>query len=139
MIRVVLDTNVWLSGLLWGGIPRQIIALCESGRIEIVGSDEILEEFRLILTRPKFQKRLNQLSVTADVVLEMVREMSTFVMPEPVTVANLRDPKDSIVIAAAIAGQCSVIVSGDEDLLVLRTVFGIEIVTPREFIDRMSG
>ncbi len=48
--------------------------------------------------------------------------------------ANLRDPKDAIVIAAAIAGQCSVIVSGDEDLLVLGTVFGIAIVTPRDFI-----
>jgi uncharacterized protein len=136
MIRVVLDTNIWLSGLLWGGIPRQIIQLCETGRIEIICSDEILEEFRLILNRPKFQKRFNQLIVSADVILAMAREMSTFVITEPVTVDNLRDPKDAIVVAAAIAGQCSVIVSGDEDLLILGTVFEIEIMTPRDFIDR---
>ena len=136
MIRVVLDTNVWLSGLLWGGIPRQVLGLREMRKIEITCSDEILEEFSLILNRPKFQKRLNQLGMNAEVILEMAREMRTFVVTEPLTVDNLRDPKDAIVIAAAIAGHCSVIVSGDEDLLVLETVFGIEIVTPREFIDR---
>jgi len=107
MIRIVLDTNVWLSGLLWGGIPRQVIELCETRRIEIICSDEILD---------------------------MARERSTFVITKPVTVVNLRDPKDSIVIATAIAGQCSMIVSGDDDLLVLGTVFGIEIVTPRDFM-----
>ena len=89
----------------------------------------------MILNRPKFQKRLNQLGINAEVILEMARERCTFVVPEPLTVDNLRDPKDAIVIAAAIAGHCSVIVSGDEDL---ETVFGIEIVTPREFIDRGS-
>jgi uncharacterized protein len=135
MIRVVLDTNVWLSGL-WGGVPRQVIALREMRIIEIICSDEILEEFSLILNRPKFQKRLNQLGVSAEGILEMAREMCTFVMTEPLTVANLRDPKDAIVIAAAIAGQCPMIVSGDEDLLVFGTVFGIEIMTPRDFIDR---
>ena len=136
MIRVVLDTNVWLSGLLWGGIPRQVIGLHEMRRIEIICSNEILEEFSLILNRPKFQKRLNQLEVSAEEILKMAREMCTFVMAEPVTVDNLRDPKDAIVIAAAIAGKCSVIVSGDDDLLVLRAFFGIEIMTPRDFIDR---
>jgi uncharacterized protein len=63
-----------------------------------------------------------------------VRQVMTVTQPESIQVENLRDPKDAIIIAAAIAGAAEFIISGDQDLLVLGDVFGIKIRSPRDFI-----
>jgi len=76
-MRVVLDTNIWLSGLLWGGVPDQILQLVEQGEIEVIGSEEILDELQKTLQRPKLQKRLKQLEITADAVMLVVRQVAS--------------------------------------------------------------
>jgi hypothetical protein len=57
-MRIVLDTNVWLSALLWGGVPDQILEQIERGALQVIGSEAILDELRRTLDRPKLQKRL---------------------------------------------------------------------------------
>ena len=65
-MRLVLDVNVWISGLLWGGSPRQIVNLAKSGKITIFVSEPILSELAEVLVRAKFQVRMRSLDITAD-------------------------------------------------------------------------
>jgi uncharacterized protein len=133
-MRVVIDTNAWLSGLLWGGLPDQILQQVDSGTIQAIASEAILDELARTLDRPKLQRRLNQLGLKAAAIMLAVRQVVIVVKDVPIPVENLRDPKDAMIVAAAIVGKADVIVTGDQDLLVLDTVAGIKILTPRDFL-----
>jgi uncharacterized protein len=133
-MRVVLDTNVWLSALLWGGLPDQILQRVERGELEAIASESILDELARTIDRPKLQKRLNQLGLNRDVLLLAVRQMVVLVREEAISVENLRDPKDAIIVAAAIVGNADVIITGDKDLLVLGAVGQIRIITAKDFL-----
>jgi uncharacterized protein len=133
-MRVVADTNVWLSGLLWGGHPDRIFQLAELKQLKTISSEEILAEFTEILQRAKFQKRLNQLGFTVDEVTIIAKRLMNFVIIEEFLVPELRDPKDQIILATAIAGDAEVIISGDKDLLALHFFGNISIFSPFEFL-----
>jgi uncharacterized protein len=133
-MRVVLDTNVWLSAMLWGGVPGQILQRVESGELQAIGSEPILDELRRTLDRPKLKKRLTQLRLEADAVLRAIRQIMIVVPTALIEVPNLRDPKDAIIVAAAISGNVEAIITGDQDLLVLVAVEAIPILLPRDFL-----
>jgi uncharacterized protein len=135
-MRVLLDTNVWISGLLWGGMPNQVVRLTRSGQITAIVSIEILNELRNTLSYPKLQAQLSRLEETAETLLQSIEEVSECVVAETIVVTELRDPKDAIVLAAALVGNAEVIVTGDQDLLVLGRFEDIEIMTPTDFIGR---
>lgn len=135
-MRVVVDTNIWLSGLLWSGVPGQILELVENSEIDAIGSEEILDELLKTLSRPKFEKRLNQLRLDIDAVMLGVRQVMTIVPTIVIQVPNLRDPKDSMIISAAISGRAKLIVTGDQDLLVLKEIAGIKILLPKDLLAR---
>ncbi|WP_324282519.1 putative toxin-antitoxin system toxin component, PIN family [Cyanobacterium aponinum UTEX 3222] len=61
-MKLLLDTNIWISGLLWGGVPREIISLIENNLASIYISNSLLQELEDTLTKSKLQKRLKQLS-----------------------------------------------------------------------------
>jgi uncharacterized protein len=135
-MRVVLDTNVWLSAILWGGLPDQILQRVEKGELQAIGSEAILDELTRTLDRPKLQKRLAQLDLDAGTVMLAIRQVMVVVVTLPIAVPNLRDPKDAIIVAAAVAGNADAIITGDQDLLVLVTVEGIPILLPRDFLSQ---
>jgi hypothetical protein len=125
-MRVILDTNVWISALLFQGIPRQLLILAEAGQIQIYTSEALLEELDDVLKYPKLQKRIQQLGIIVDDLISVVQRLVNLcpiVNIEPVQ--SLRDPDDWIVLATAVAAQAIVIVSGDRDLLVLENYAGI--------------
>lgn len=68
-MKVLLDTNIWVSGLLWGGNPRTIIHLAEQKQIILYTSLPLLNELQNILTYPKLQRRLKKLEKTSDYLL----------------------------------------------------------------------
>jgi uncharacterized protein len=135
-MRVVIDTNVWLSALLWGGQPNLIIKLIEKQQIQAISSENILMELTEILQKPKLQKRLDQLQLSADEVVIIAKRLMTMVVIEEVIIPELRDPKDQMVLATAIAGDVQVVISGDKDLLVLHSYVNISILLPQEFLLR---
>ena len=138
MMRVVIDTNVWLSALLWGGQPSLIIQLIEKKQIQAISSENILTELTDILQKPKLQKRLNQLEFSADEVVVVAKRLMTLVVIEEVIIPELRDPKDQMILATAIAGDAQIVISGDKDLLVLHPYENISILLPQEFLSRCS-
>lgn len=131
MIRAVTDTNVLISALFFGGVPRQIVRAALDKRILLVTSERLLTELDRVLQR-KFE------FVTEDARLMQLglRGVMRTVTPLVAVNAVAADADDNKVIECAIAGQADCIVSGDRHLKELKVWEGIEIITPREFVDR---
>ena len=128
-MRLVLDTNTALSGLLWGGPPGRLIQAAEIGEIEVLSSVALLTELRDVLGREKFARRLIQRGFTGDRVFADYVALVTIVTPALITPTIMLDPADDAVLAAAIGAGADLIVSGDAHLLNLKSFQGINIVT----------
>jgi len=135
-MRVVIDVNVWVSGLLWGGVPGKFLRLVQTRQIESYVSAELLLELEMTLRRDKFQGRLQQRNQTVETLVEVATAISATVPIVDVMVPSLRDPADSKILATVIAAHASHLVTGDQDLLVLRTFEEAEILTPSQFLER---
>jgi putative PIN family toxin of toxin-antitoxin system len=132
MMRVVLDTNVVASALLWGGKPLQLLQAGRQRRIQLHTSTSLLTELTNILARPKFAPKIAAARMSLDELTDQYAKLTTRVRPEPIARVVERDPDDDHVIACAIAARADAIVSGDKDLLVLGRYAGIPILTVRE-------
>ena len=131
-MKVVLDTNVLVSGVFFGGQPGKILSAWRDDKIQLVLSMEILEEYIEVL------ERLGMLYPPIDVkpVIELI--LANF---EIITVSPLKEPispdsDDDKFIACALAAKAEVIVSGDKHLLDVSGYEGIGIVKPSEFIKK---
>ncbi len=138
-MRVVLDTNVVASALLWGGTPERLIEAAGEGTLELFTSQALLAELAGILGRAKFSAKLRHRNLSATDLVERYRELAETVEAAPIEEARLRDPDDAAVLACALAARVEAIVSGDDDLRALRTFEGIPILSPAECIVRMQG
>jgi hypothetical protein len=138
-VRVVLDTNTVVSALLWGGTPYALIAAATEERIELYSSSVLLEELTDVLGRAKFAPRLQQAQRTAAQLIEQYRGLVELVEPASVTPTVTRDPDDDQVLAAALAAQADLIVSGDDDLRRLGSYQNISIVSAAECLRRVGS
>ncbi|ABA22760.1 conserved hypothetical protein [Trichormus variabilis ATCC 29413] len=75
-MRVVLDVNVWVSGLLWRGVPGKIFDLAAANKITIYTSEPILADVEEILVRKKFQARINTLNTSVKELLSIIKHRS---------------------------------------------------------------
>ena len=129
-MRVVLDTNVFISSF-FGGNPRAVIDLWKTGRLTLCLSQDILDEYMEVLQRlgldsaPELDELLKLLATGSHILF-------TIRTPDVRVVA---DPDDDRFIACALALKAAYIVTGDKALLDVRHHEGIEIVTPRGFLD----
>jgi putative PIN family toxin of toxin-antitoxin system len=138
-MKVVLDTNLWLSAWLWQGLPQTLIELARERKILSCTSLEILQELEKILGYPKLQKKLSSISFTKEEIMIGTKEISIIYSILPLEVPELRDPNDVIVLATAIASQADIIVSGDKDLLILGQYQDIPILTAKDFLNGFSN
>lgn len=128
-MRIVLDTNVLIAASISHGVCHQLLEYCVVEH-SVVVSDFILLEFR--------QKLLTKFGRSASVVDRLIETLCSqieVVDPEVVVGAVERDPDDDNVIGTALAGRCSLIITGDRDLLDIKRIGEIVILSPREFLD----
>jgi putative PIN family toxin of toxin-antitoxin system len=133
-MRAVLDTNVLLSGLLWGGTPRAFIKLARIGRLSLVTSPHLLAEFAGIMTRARFRPILARRQIDPISMLADLRRVVILTDAQPLPEPVCRNPDDDVVLAVAVAANVGLIVSGDADLLVPRNYAGIPIMTPAQAV-----
>jgi len=138
-VRLVLDTNTALSGLLWGGTPGRLIDLAEAGQVELNSSAALLAELQGVLSREKFARQLAKRGITAADVFDGYAALVTLVTPAAIAPTITRDPADDQVLAAALGAQAELIVSGDVHLLELKSFQGIEIVTAAAAVERLDA
>ena len=138
-MRIVVDTNTLISGSLWNGPPARLLGAIRTGQITLVQSPSLWAEFLEVMSRPKFMARLRITGLTplllADGLRRYVAWTSNATIPLP---PNLRDPKDLMVLAAAVSSQADAIVTGDEDLLCLKSFEGIPILNVREALEKLG-
>lgn len=127
--RVVIDTNVWLSGLVFGGQPGEVLKLFAEGSVIVVTCEEALSELRR-----KVIQKFSLFSPYLDLLEASIRKDGelVYVGSQPVTVC--RDPDDNMFLETAIIGHCQYIVSGDHDLLTLKNYKNIKIIKPSDFL-----
>ena len=126
-MRVVLDTNVVASALLWGGVPRLLLHAGREKRVDLFTSAALLAELTDILGRRKFDKKIAASTLTVDQIVDRYVALAALVRPTP-TPRIAPDPDDDVVIGTALAARADLIVTGDKPLLTVAEYQGVRIV-----------
>lgn len=137
-MRLVLDTNVAVSGLIWRGPPRQLLEAGRRGRVTLFSSAILLDELASVLKRDKFSALLAALTITPALLTQHYGMLTTLVDPAPIGRAVPSDEDDDHVIATALGARADAIVTGDGDLLRLRAYRGIPILSPADAFRTIS-
>ena len=139
-MRIVLDTNVALSALLWRGKPYWLLeAIRQRSDILLFSSPVLLAELTDVLSRPSPAKQLAVIGKSAREVLADYIEIVEVVEPQDVPRVVPSDADDDHVIAAAVTAQATLIVSGDSDLLSLGSHQGIDILSAAMAVEQIGG
>jgi uncharacterized protein len=140
MKRIVCDTNILVSGLLWKGAPRRILTGVEQGKFSLFTSRELLEELDKVLCYRRLAAILGKAGVTRQDVLRWAVRHATIVMVKPLDrLVVTADPSDDNVLACAISASADVVISGDKHLLSLGKHAGIPIMKAAGFPGNDGG
>lgn len=129
-MRIVLDTNVLVSGIFWGGAPLKILDHWVSGALDIVLTPEILDEYVRVINELGGKKPA--------IAAQWVNLLTLYpiIIKKCVSLSLSRDPDDDKFLECAVSGNADCIISGDDDLLALKHIHTIPILKPAAFIVR---
>lgn len=130
-MRVVFDTNVLYSAIAAKGFCEEVLDEAVGDCITI-WSNPLKQELESLLARRHKIGPATRASLTA------YSDLCEFVEPQPLSTRVCRDKDDDVVLATALAGKADVIVTGDDDLLVLKKFRGIRILSPRQFLESID-
>lgn len=141
MLRVIFDTNLFISSLLVrNGLPAQALETWRSRRFILVTSPAIMAEVEATLNYPRIRRKYH---LGEEEIIGLFELLGTDALVVPgtadVTGGVPDDPDDEIVLAGAIDGEVDLIISGDRHLLSLKTFRDIPIITVRELLERLAG
>lgn len=130
-MRVVVDTNVFVSGVFFTGPPFAILEAWRDGKVQLAISEEIFDEYQRVGKALAEQYPAINLRPVLDLVIVRAKLFPSLTLSEPVC----EDPDDDKFLACALASKSKVIVSGDKHLLKVSGYRGIRVVNPRQFVD----
>lgn len=132
-MRVVLDTNIFISATLGGRLGVNIDEW-KAGKFKLIVTDSIAHEYLDVINRPKFKIPKSEIVAATDYLLQIAE----FVTPEEEILVIIADPTDNKFLEAAVAGKVNYVVSGDNHLLEIGSFRGIPIITAHDFIDLLK-
>ncbi|MBK9006096.1 MAG: putative toxin-antitoxin system toxin component, PIN family [Anaerolineae bacterium] len=130
--KVVMDTNVFVSAVFFSGPPFQILNTWQSGKFELAVSQEILDEYRRV--GEVLAEEYSNIGLKP--MLNFVIDHAKVYKPAKLNGPVCEDPDDDKFFACALASESKIIISGDKHLLKVSGYEGIEVLKPREFVDR---
>ena len=134
-MRIVLDTNVWLSAVFWDGEANKIINKAINEKIKIIITKEILSEIAEVLNREaKFQKFIKDKKTKIGNLIRTILSFSILIETKSKIELIKQDPDDNIILEAALDGKADYILSYDKHLLNMLEFRKIKILEPREFL-----
>ncbi len=139
-MRLVLDTNVVVAGLLWHGAPRRLVDLAiDSEEISLYSSPVLVGELANTLGYEKFARRIAQFDTSIAALVAQYEALVTRVSPAHTPRVVPNDPDDDHVLACAVAAHAQLIVSGDKHLLAIKSYQDIYIVTAVEAVNILTA
>ena len=135
MLKVVVDTNVFISGLWGGRNSAKIIKALNNNHFLLLISPELIKELSYTLLKPKFHKVITV--SRARRFIAFIKSKARCITPSA-NITICRDPSDNMVLNCAISADADCIVSGDADLIVLHPHRNIDIISPAEFVKRLE-
>ena len=130
-MKIVLDANIFVSSLFWGGKPRMVLERAIGKKDELFITNEILNEIEDVIGRPKFQASRNE----TEYYIKSIEEISNKVKIKNRIRKGSRDKEDNKYIECGIAANADYIISGDIHLLEIKKYDKIKIVTAREYLE----
>ena len=130
-MRVILDTNVFISGVFFSGPPYQILKAWQDGKIKLLLSPEIFEEYERVGKALSGQFP----SINLHTILSFVTIKAEIILAQELSERVSEDPDDDKFLACALSGKCKLVISGDKHLLGVSGFKGIEVIRPRQFLD----
>lgn len=130
-MRIVLDTNVVISGVFFSGPPYQILKSWRDEKLQLVISDEIFDEYQRVAEILSIQFP----GIDLGPILDLIAIKSELVSPPPLFERVCDDPDDDKFLACALTGKVKLIVSGDKHLLKVSGYHGIKVIRANKFVD----
>ena len=134
-MRAVLDTNVVMSAIFFGGVPFKVLNAWHNGEFELVVSEAVMAEYREIAARMKAKFP----SIEPEIWMRYIEDHASMVSAEPLATQVCEDADDDVFLACATATNAKIVCSGDKHLLACNGWNGIEVLTPRLFCNRLQG
>ena len=132
-MKVIIDTNVFISGLFWSGPPSKIMEMWESRKLSLVLSDEIFEEYKRVAFHLQEKHPLIDLAPFFNLLIFH----GEFYTPAKLSKNICKDPDDDKFISCALASYVNIVISGDKELLNLSGYQGVSIITPSLFLKKI--
>lgn len=137
-IKVVLDSNVWISIFMKKTLGREFSRIFEMEKVEVYVSETILREISRVLVYPKIKRLLKDSGVTIEIIIQQILEKSNVTKPKSKLNVIKEDPEDNRILECAVKANADFIVSGNRHLLELKKYDSIKIVTPRQLIEELE-
>lgn len=126
--KLVLDANIIVSAFFWDGNEAELFRKIEQEKSLFFISQEILQEVEQVINRPKFKQAMVTANATQDQLIQKIISLAHFVIGPKLNIKACRDPQDNKVLECAVHAKADYIVSGDEDLLMLKNFRGIPVI-----------
>ena len=136
-MEMELDTNIVISGPIWRGAPHQVMLALSDDKFTAYTSYSMVSELTRKLLGTKLGRELIKRDISAQQLVMSYTALCEIVSPAPLAQPICRDPDDDAVLACAKAANADLIISGDQDLLVLQAFEGIQIVTVAQALERL--
>jgi putative PIN family toxin of toxin-antitoxin system len=130
-MKIVIDTNVFVSSFFWKGNPRKVFDRVVDGFDELYITDEILEEIKIVMAREKFELEKHEINDYLKTIEHYSQKLTYGGIVENVC----RDTDDNKILKCGLEGKVDFIVTGDNDLLILKKYKAIKIVNPKEYLE----
>ena len=131
-MRIILDTNVFVSGIFWSGPPCKILEAWHERKVKLVLSEEILNEYDRVAKA--ISKKYPDIDLSP--FMELLAFHAEMYVPMKLPHSISRDPDDDKFIACALSSNVNLIVSGDQDLVVISNFREVKIVSPADFVKK---
>jgi len=129
-MRIVIDSNIFISSFFWGGHPREIFERVINGLDELFTTDEIINEITSVMNSGKFAVSSNEIKAYVKIIEKYSKKVVSKNAPKPIS----RDKNDDKILQCALDGNVDYIITGDKDLLVLEEYETIKIITPKSYL-----
>ncbi len=133
-MKIIADTNVLVSGTFWKGDSDKIIDLIDKGEIELVISEELIEEYNDVINRDEVMDKIEKKNLILNESAQRIIKHATIIKPKQKLDIIKEDPDDNIILECAIEGNVDYIISKDKHLLKLKEFREIKIIKPEEFL-----